>query len=318
MEQSEQKQTSKLSLIIPNDAKKEQNSSGKNLNETEFGKSNNSSNGGLFDENLPIPDEKPKFEGYKTNSLLYHFLCVFGVIFLSIFFLFQVYLSPITVVGQSMLPNINKSTTSVNDQTHCDVVYYRQKSSYTYGDIIIISNQQSQYINSSQKVEFLIKRIVACPGDTITFYLTYVNEDSTKYYYDISVTKPNGTAVELNEEKYIKEPMYLAKPENIDYTYTGFYKKFAPVLLDDSITDLSMRKVSVTISENCYFAMGDNRNDSSDSRYFGEINYNDICGNVRLQVEYGENIWIALFKKIKSYLSVSITSLRKIVWEKNY
>ena len=108
------------------------------------------------------------------------------------------------------------------------------------------------------------------------------------------------------------------KPENIDYTYTGFYKKFAPVLLDDSITDLSMRKVSVTISENCYFAMGDNRNDSSDSRYFGEINYNDICGNVRLQVEYGENIWIALFKKIKSYLSVSITSLRKIVWEKNY
>ena len=93
----------------------------------------------------------------------------------------------------------------------------------------------------------------------------------------------------------------------------GFYKKFAPILLDDSITDLSMRKASVKISENCYFAMGDNRNDSSDSRYFGEINYNDICGNVRLQVEYGENIWIALFKKIKSYLSVSITSLRKIV-----
>ena len=40
----------------------------------------------------PIPvEEKPTFEGYKTNSLLFHFLAVFGVVFLSIFFMFNVY-----------------------------------------------------------------------------------------------------------------------------------------------------------------------------------------------------------------------------------
>ena len=30
--------------------------------------------------------EKPKFEGYKTNGLLFHFLCVFGVVFLTLKF----------------------------------------------------------------------------------------------------------------------------------------------------------------------------------------------------------------------------------------
>ena len=37
-----------------------------------------------------IPDEKPESEGYKTNSFIYYFFCVFGIVFLSIFYLFQV------------------------------------------------------------------------------------------------------------------------------------------------------------------------------------------------------------------------------------
>ena len=82
----------------------------------------------LAQEPEPVP-EKPKFEGYKTNSLLFHFLCVFGVVFLSIFYVFNIYFKPITVVGQSMLPTINAETTSNSDTTHTDMVYYREKES---------------------------------------------------------------------------------------------------------------------------------------------------------------------------------------------
>ena len=73
-------------------------------------------------------DLKPVSEGYKTNSFLYYFFCVFGIIFFSLFYLFQVYLTPISVVGQSMLPTINASTISDEDTQHSDIVYYRAKN----------------------------------------------------------------------------------------------------------------------------------------------------------------------------------------------
>ena len=39
-------------------------------------------------------------------------------------------------------------------------------------------------------------------------------------------------------------------------------------------------EVDMVISENCVFVMGDNRNDSRDSRVMGEINLDDVIGKV--------------------------------------
>jgi len=264
--------------------------------------------------------EKPKFEGYKTNSLLFHFLCVFGVVFLSIFFVFNVYFKPITVVGQSMLPTINAETLSNEDTTRTDMVYYREKESYTYGDIVIVSNEESHYIDNSNRdtpVNFLIKRVVACPGDTITFYFTNKDESKNLYYYDISVKNSSGKVIELNEVSYILEPMYLHFDKANPVIYNNFYKNFAPYIVNELLPE-SERKASITIAENCYFVMGDNRNNSSDSRAFGQIAYEDICGNVRIQVKYGETIWQSIFKALKSYLSVSLNYLKENLWKKIY
>ena len=248
-------------------------------------------------DEIEIEPEKPYV--YKTNNWLFHVLAVFVSAFLGIFFLCQVYLTPIGVVGWSMLPNINASTISDSDTAHCDTVYYKQNSHYDYGDIVILSNEQKQYIQND-KVSFLIKRVIACPGDTITFYLTSIDISNQLYYYDIKVTSPSGKEIELDEDSYIKEPMYfdLTKMSS----YTGFYSQIMPNIVNNLLLE-DERKSSITISENCYFIMGDNRNNSSDSRYFGEVKYEDIRGNVRLHVKYGENIWIALFNKLRSYLS---------------
>ncbi len=266
-------------------------------------------------------DEKPKFDGYKTNTLLFHFLCVFGVVFLSIFFAFNVYLTPITVVGQSMLPTINASTTSNTDTEHTDMVYFRAKEDYTYGDVVIISNETENYIHNtgnSGKVEFLIKRVIACPGDTITFFLTDVDYVHHFYYYDIEVKNSKGQVIDLNEENYIYEPMYIINDNPLSIpTYKNFFDKIAPNILNNSL-GIDNRKSTITISKDCYFVMGDNRNNSSDSRFFGEIKKSDICGSVRIQVKYGENIWTALFKKLKSYLSVSYNYLKENLWKKIY
>lgn len=257
----------------------------------------------------PAPEEKPKYEGYKTNSFIYYFFCVFGVVFFSVFYLFQIYLTPITIVGHSMLPTLNASAVSDTDTQHCDIAYYRAKQSYDYGDIVIVSNKESQYIDNSKlstHVNYMIKRVVALPKDTITFYLTHVSENDLYYYYEIKVTKPNGEQIELNESSYINEPMYLVK----GYNYYGLLNQIAQNLLKDG-DDLDNRKFSITISENCYFVLGDNRNHSLDCRDFGEVSSADICGDVRIHVKYGESIWIALFRKIKSYLSVNYLNLKE-------
>ena len=262
-------------------------------------------------QNLDVKEEPQ--EEQKTNSLLFYFLAVFGVVFLSIFFLFNVYLTPISVIGQSMLPTINAQTTSNSDDEHNDMVYYREKNSYSYGDIVIISNESEQYIkneNKTERIHFLIKRIIACPGDTITFYLTDIDYQNHLYYYDISVKNSNGVIIDLNEESYIKEPMYIYKDPDHQIIYNDYFANIANNLLNDSL-DESERKFSITLKSNCYFVMGDNRNNSSDSRSFGEVATNDICGNVRIQVKYGENIWIALFRSLKSYLSVSYNYLKE-------
>lgn len=255
------------------------------------------------------PEETPqKTYAYKTDSLLFHFLSIFGIVFLSVFFFFGIYLTPITVVGESMLPNINKQTTSATDTSHCDVVYYREKYSYTYGDIVIISNETSQYINNAKltdPVDFLIKRIIACPGDTITFYLDNQSDDNLYYYYKVIVKNSNGEEVELNENSYIKEQMFVNSTTLEHDGYSGYMKNIAEAIVNGS------GFYSIKLSENGYFAMGDNRNYSSDSRVFGEINKDDIRGNVRIQVEYGDNVWIALIKKLKSYLSCTLIALKE-------
>lgn len=264
--------------------------------------------------------EKPKFEGYKTNTLLFHFLCVFGVVFLSIFFVFNVYFKPITVVGQSMLPTINAQTTSNDDTTHTDMVYYREKDSYTYGDVVIVSNEEGHYIDNSNRatpVNFLIKRVVACPGDTITFYFTSKDASKHLYYYDIVVKNSSGKVVDLNEEAYIKEPMYLFFDPLNPISYNNFYKNFAPYIVNDLLPE-SERKASITISEDCYFVMGDNRNNSSDSRAFGEVMFDDICGNVRIQVKYGDSLWESIFKALKSNLSANFKYLKENLWKRIY
>ena len=260
-----------------------------------------------------ISNKKPKFEGYKTNSLLFHFLCVFGVVFLSIFFMFNVYLSPISVVGQSMLPTINAQTLSNSDKENNDLVYYREKDSYTYGDIVIISNEEEHYIKNTKtsQVDFLIKRVIACPGDTITFYLTDIDNEKHLYYYDIIVKNSSGEIIELNESSYINEPMYIRFDPANPTEFNDFFANIAPNIVNDSILDPANRKSTITIKNNCYFVMGDNRNHSSDSRSFGEVTTYDICGSVRLLVKHGETVWSSLFRKLKSYLSVSYIYLKE-------
>lgn len=94
--------------------------------------------------------------------------------------------------------------------------------------------------------EMIIKRVIALPGETIDF----VPNDSGKY--DVLI---DGDVI---EENYTKEG-------------TGFYGDV---------------QYPYTVPENCYFVMGDNRDNSTDSRWesIGAIEKDNIEGKELIKV----------------------------------
>ena len=53
-----------------------------------------------------------------------------------------------------------------------------------------------------------------------------------------------------------------------------------------------------TLGSDKYFCMGDNRNNSTDSRYFGAVDAKDIQGKVVIHVKHGESLFTVIWKRI--------------------
>lgn len=250
-----------------------------------------------LEENETVVQKKPKSKFF-INGGLYSFLLTFGIVFLVSLYIFQVFMSPIKVVGKSMQPTINASVVSDSDEDHCDIVYFHKQNSYTNEDIVIISNKDDKYVESAdpeKPVSYLIKRVIACPGDTITFYVT--NLENETYYYDILVKNDDGKTLSLSND-YLSEEMKFTYGEYmINKFYYETYNEIFSALANSTTENYT--SYSLTIGDNQYFVMGDNRNHSEDSRYFGVVSVDSISGKVLLQVKYGQNIWQALLQKLK-------------------
>ena len=121
-------------------------------------------------ENANITQKEPsRYDNFyewthKAQARLFLTVCqIFGFIFTCFIFVFQVVLTPISVVGASMQPTINVNAAGATYNINTDIVYYYQYESYTYKDIVIIEG------NYAQGVDKIIKRVIATPGQTIRF-----------------------------------------------------------------------------------------------------------------------------------------------------
>jgi signal peptidase I len=104
----------------------------------------------------------------------------------------------------------------------------------------------------------IIKRVVALPGDTVMF-----EEDKDN---NIVLFYRNGSIV---QESYIKEPMTNLSA----WGEVGIGEEY-----------------NITVPDGCIFVMGDNRNDSLDSRSFGCKSYDDVKGAMYLRL--GKGSWL--------------------------
>lgn len=135
----------------------------------------------------------------------------------------------IDVVGHSMEPTLIEGD---------KIIITRWAGDYKQGDIVVL--RKDQY-----RQEPIVKRVIALEGQTVTI--------------DFAAGSVAVDGVML-DEPYIKERTYSSL-SMLDPQYYDAYGI-------DPETDVNGTSVTVTVPENCVFVMGDNRNNSSDSRLY--------------------------------------------------
>ena len=142
------------------------------------------------------------------------------------------------------------------------VIFYENDGINKFFDIFSATKT-----NTDDKYKKLIKRVVALAGDKI-----WVEKvEGTDNLYRVLIETPDGET--LREDSYVKNGETLAEEafyvKNVEFSGLGLLKEHVG------------KANALTISENCFFAMGDNRSNSSDSRTFGEVPLSRLYGVVR-------------------------------------
>ena len=151
---------------------------------------------------------------------------------------------------------------SVHDRLFVNKLVYRYSEPH-HGDIIVFrapknADMESQ-MNGRPPVEnVLIKRCIGLPGDTI----------EVKKEGDHCTVYRNGQAL---VEPYIKEPISADQPQQAIY---GVDKEAGPRPEDGPHP--------LKLGPNELFMMGDNRNDSNDSRYWGPLERSRVIGKAEV------------------------------------
>lgn len=238
-----------------------------------------------------------------------HVLIIFGLGFLIFTYIFSIHFKPIYIVGTSMKPTINNSVSDTNiyDTTHSDLVYYQKHNNYSVGNIVLVD--ASGYLPKQN--DPIIKRIIAANQSTIAFEFYEINKTVVtsqnimvyNCYYNIYVDGKKLTEEYIKEQKCyltIRTDLSGKCVDNQSYTFIySIYNKLkvADPIFSDYYT-LETGTFEYNLQPNEFFVCGDNRNNSTDSRYFGAIKKEDILGSVSLHVPYGTNLFVAIWKAI--------------------
>jgi signal peptidase I len=100
-------------------------------------------------------------------------------------------------------------------------------------------------------------------------------------------------------EDYInKETRYYLTDYYVKYYYehpeTEIYAFFVELYTTLSLTG----EYRYTIQSDEYFLMGDNRNNSTDSRMVGPVKKSDLLGKMEILIPYGTNFFVGIWKAL--------------------
>ena len=189
------------------------------------------------------------FKSIQDEIYIYSFIIVFiGLI--SFFTYFNSIFLVTGTTGDSMLPNFQKEYEILGKN-------YFLKNDIKYGDVVIIESHKKTGGKN------LVKRVIGLPGDKINIKngIVILNKRKLKQTKD-------GEFI-YNGKKYKK---------NIEYISNVISYK----ILDDGNHYYQDYLSEITIPKNHYFVLGDNRDYSGDSRFFGTFHRSYIQHKVMI------------------------------------
>lgn len=126
---------------------------------------------------------------------------------------------------------------------------------------------KAEECGEGQPYEKLIKRVVAVEGDKL--WATKISTSGVDEIYQVIVQTADG--------KRYCEDYYVKKGEKLEQS-VYYIHTVAPTGL--GILEQYSESNPYTVSKNCFFAMGDHRSNSRDSREFGEFPLSRLFGVV--------------------------------------
>ena len=175
---------------------------------------------------------------------------LFGVILFTFFFRI------VTVDGESMTQTLKNG-----DRLIISNLFYTPER----GDIVVIHDTETKIMMGQDAFSGpIIKRVIATEGEKVK--IDYNN-------WTVTVTDVNG------KETVLEEPY-------VNYIFENGTDKLKPVRVPEKIIypDSIANNVEHTVKEGCVFVCGDNRSNSLDSRYVGDVDKRKILGKALFRV----------------------------------
>lgn len=230
-------------------------------------------------ENTEIKEKTKKWTKDKTVKELKS-LMVIGIL---VFAFRSMFFEPFTIPSGSMIPTlligdfvlVNKMSYGLKvpfSEMFSSPIYLTEYKEPKRGDIIVFKYPKDQSTN-------YIKRLIGLPGDRIAIRkrIVYVNgeaietkvADSKKYMEDMDEKYRRYNLLFFNTKTGEKDHIIQFNADDDEYGYNSNYEE-------------------TVVPDGHYFVLGDNRDFSADSRYWGFVPKENIKGKAVL-------IWFSMY-----------------------